>query len=277
MPENNDNLNGIAETLLFTLYIRGIESQRADAILKDRKAEELVKQMEKSFSRIKKMKMAEHDKVSIILRNREFDRLAKDFLSRYPDALVIHIGCGLDARFERVDNGTVEWFDLDVPEVINLRKKLIGAERKRYHLLSFSVFDSEWLNIVHAYRNRPFLFLAEGVFMYFEEGQIKAFVLSITERFPGSELVFDGLSPFVVRANNRKIARTKLSARYHWALQRGKYLESWNSNIHLLEEWRIFDQYEHRLANIRWMRFIPLFAKAIGIFHYKLGKRADKI
>jgi O-methyltransferase involved in polyketide biosynthesis len=277
MPENINNLDGVAETLLFPLYIRGIESQRADAILKDRKAEELVRQMENSFSRIRKMKLDEHDKVTIILRNREFDRFTKDFLIKYPDAVVIHIGCGLDSRFERVDNGTVEWFDLDVPEVIELRKNFIGDEKKRYHFLPFSVFDNKWLNILSVYRNRPLLFLAEGVFMYFEEVQIKSLVLSIIGHFPGSELVFDGFSPIIVWANNRRIARTKLSARYRWALKRGKYLESWNGNIRLLEEWRIFDRYEPRLANIRWMRFIPLFAKAIGIYHYKLGNRADKI
>jgi O-methyltransferase involved in polyketide biosynthesis len=116
-----ENLNNVAETLLITLYIRAIESQRPDALIKDEKAVALVRQMNYDFSRIKQIKMDEDDQVALILRNREFDRYVRDFLSRNPEGLVVHIGCGLDARFERVDNGQVEWYDLDLPEVIELR------------------------------------------------------------------------------------------------------------------------------------------------------------
>ena len=95
------DLGGVAETLLIPLYIRAMESQRPDALLKDEKAVALVTQMDAAFSHIKKIKMDEDDKVAIILRNRECDRHARDFLARYPEAIVVHIGCGLDARFDR--------------------------------------------------------------------------------------------------------------------------------------------------------------------------------
>jgi O-methyltransferase involved in polyketide biosynthesis len=263
-------LNGVAETLLITLYIRGMESQRSDALIRDAKAEELVTRMAKGFDRIRQLKIDESDKATIILRNREFDRLTKNFLSRHPDAVVVHIGCGLDSRFERVDNGTAEWFDLDLPEVIDLRKKLLGNEKERYHFLPFSAFDTRWLKLVAPLRPRPFLFLAEGVFMYFPGEQVKSLLLDLLEHFPGAELAFDGFSPFVVWANNRRMARTKLGARYHWACKNGKALESWG-DIHQLGEWRIFDRPEPRLAKIRRLRFIPLVAKAIGIYRYRLG------
>jgi O-methyltransferase involved in polyketide biosynthesis len=264
------DLDGVAETLFIPLYIRGMESERPDALLKDARAEALVKRMANSFANIRRLKIDEHDKVTIILRNREFDRLASDYLSRHPDAVVVHIGCGLDSRFERVDNGSVEWFDLDLPEVIDLRKKLLGNERGRYHLLPFSAFDFQWLKIVAPLRPRPFLFLAEGVFMYFDEATVKSLVMNLVKHFPASELAFDGFSPFVVWANNRRIARTGLGARYAWACKKGKKLESWG-DIRQLGEWRIFDHFEPRLAKIRRWRFIPIVAKAIGIYRYRLG------
>ena len=121
-------LDGVAETLLITLYIRALESQRPDALIKDDKAVALVTQIGYDFSRFKQIRMDEDDKVSIVLRNREFDRQVRDFLSRHSDAVVVHIGCGLDSRFERVDNGRVEWYDLDLPEVIELRQQLLGSE-----------------------------------------------------------------------------------------------------------------------------------------------------
>ena len=268
----NQNLSGVAETLLLPLYIRAMESQRPDALIKDDKAVALIKKLNPDSSWIKKMRVDEDDKVGLVLRNREFDRCARDFLARYPGAVVVHIGCCLDSRFERVDNGKVEWYDLDLPEVIELRWKLIGDEGARYQFLSFSVFDSAWLNTVSVHRQRPFLFLAEGVLMYFEEAQVKSLFLTLRDHFPGAELVCDAFSPYMVWLNNLRIARTKIGARYHWGLKRGKDVEKWGNGIYLLDEWFYFSRPEPRLAHARWIRYIPPLAKASGIFHYRLGK-----
>ena len=135
-------LLGVAETLLLTLYIRAMESQRPDALIRDEKAAALVRQLDYDFARVAQVKMDDGDRVTVLLRNREFDRQARDFLARCPQAAVVHFGCGLDSRFERVDNGQVECYDLDLPEVIELRRKFISAERGRYYLLGYSAFDA---------------------------------------------------------------------------------------------------------------------------------------
>ncbi len=268
------SLSDAAETLLITLYIRAMESQRPDALIKDEKAVALVTQMDYDFSRIKQIKMDEDDKVGLVLRNREFDRYARDFLARCPEAVVAHIGCGLDSRFERVDNGQVEWYDLDLPQVIDLRRKFVGGEGPRYHLLGCSAFDRAWLDTMSKHHPRPFLFLAEGVLMYFEEAQVKSLVLTMQEHFPGAELVFDAFSPYMVWANNLRLSLTKFGARYGWGLKRGKDLESWGAGICLLDEWFPFSRPEPRLSHVQWMRHIPLFARVMGIFHYRLGRPA---
>lgn len=276
MNEATDKaLSGVAETLLLPLYIRAMESQRPDALIKDDKAVALIKKLNPDSSWITKMGVDENDKVGLVLRNREFDRYARDFLARHPESVVIHIGCGLDSRFERVDNGTVEWYDLDLPEVIELRRKLIGGEGARYHLLSCSVFDSTWLNVVSVHRQRPFLFLAEGVLMYFEEAQVKWLFMTVRDHFPGAEFVCDAYSPYMVWLSNLRIARTKIGARYHWKLKRGQDVEKWGNDICLLDEWFYFSRPEPRLAHARWIRYIPPLAKASGIFHYQLGKMVE--
>jgi len=275
MSENLlQSLSDVAETLLIPLYIRAIESQRPDALIKDKKAVALVRRMEYDFSRIKQDRIAEETRVAIVLRNRAFDRHAQDFLRRNPEAVVLHIGCGLDSRFERVDNGEVEWYDLDLPEVIALHRKLIGGEGERYHLLAGSVLNSAWVNAITSH-HRPFLFLAEGVLMYFEEAQVKTLVLTLRECFPGAELVFDAFSPFFSWANNLRVSRSKVGALSHWALKHAKDLESWGDGICLLDEWFPFLCPEPRLGKARWVRHIPLLAKTMGVFHYKLGKTAS--
>jgi methyltransferase (TIGR00027 family) len=266
------NLDGVAETLLATLYIRAMESQRPDALIKDDRAVALVTKMGSAFNRIRQIKMDEDDKVTIILRNLEFDRYVRDFLTRHPQAVVVHIGCGLDSRFERVDNGRVEWYDLDLPEVIEVRRELFGGEMARYHMLAYSAFESSWLEKVGDHSQRAFLFIAEGVLMYFSEARVKSLVFMLQEHFSGSELIFDAFSPFIVRMNNLRMSITKMEARYHWGLRHGKDLERWNNGIQLLDEWFPFDHPHPRLARIQWVRNIPFLARVIGIYHYRLGK-----
>ncbi len=152
------DLTGISETLLITLYIRALESERPDALLEDEQAVALFNKIGDDglydFGRITSLHLSEENKLVIILRNREFDRYARDFLARHPDAVVVHIRCGLDTRFERVAerNGRMEWYDLDIPEVIDLRCKLIGEEAGRHHLLGCSVLETEWLGRVSVHR-----------------------------------------------------------------------------------------------------------------------------
>lgn len=99
------SLSDVVETALVPLYVRAIELQRPDALFKDGKAVELVEEMGYDFSRIKQAQLNEETRLALVLRTREFDRKAQDFLMRCPEGVVIHIGCGLDKRFERMDNG----------------------------------------------------------------------------------------------------------------------------------------------------------------------------
>jgi O-methyltransferase involved in polyketide biosynthesis len=271
----DQTLSGVAETLLLPLYNRAMESQRPDAMLKDEKAVELVTQMRLDFSRVRQIPMPELLKVMRIIFTREMDRYARDFVSRHPQAVVVHIGCGLDTRFERVDNGRVEWYDLDVPDVIDLRRKLIGDEAGRYHLLGCSVLEDAWLEAVKVHSPRPFLFLAETVFVYFTEAQVKSLVLTLRDHFPGTELVFDGWRPFEVWVGNRyfSLSNSQFAGLMRWGFWRGQEIEGWGDGIHLLDEWGFFDQPEPRMDPFRWMAPIFRLFKPMRIFHFQLGKR----
>lgn len=207
----------------------------------------------------------------LILKSREFDRFTQDFLGRHPGAVVVHIGCGLDTRFERVDNGQVEWYDLDLPEVIDLRRELIGSEAGRYHLLSGSVLEDAWLEAVEAHRQCPFLFLAEGVFMNFTEAQVKSVVLRLKEHFPTAELAFDAYSLFMRLAHNPRVIRKRVGAHLNWDLKHSQDLEGWGVGIRLLDE-RFpfqFPEVDQRRA-LRVRLFSPLVARGIGVFRYRV-------
>ncbi len=268
-------LSGVAETLLIPLYTRAMESQRPDALIQDQKAVELVNLTPADFEQVRQIPMNELLKVMRLIFTREFDRCVRDFLSRNPEAVVVHIGCGLDSRFERVDNGQVEWFDLDLPEVINLRRTFFGDESERYQLLGCSVLENTWLEAVNHRQNvchRPCLFLAETVLVYFTEAQVRSLLLRLCDQFPGAELVFDGWRPFEVWLGNRYLSDSPFAGLMRWGFWRGREIESWGDNIRLLDSWGFFDQPEPRLDAFRWMA--PLFRlfKPMRIFHFRLGE-----
>lgn len=269
MPEKIlQSLEGVSETLLMTLYVRARESQRPNGMIHDEEAVEMVNRIAGDFSRLR---MQRHDEIAVIMRMKKFDSHVRNFLQRNPDGAAVHIGCGLDTRFERVDNGRVEWFDLDMPEVMALRQKLINNENERYHALAASVFEDRWLQEASRYKPRPFMFLAEGVFPYFEETQIKSLFLKLRDHFPGSELVCDAHTPFVIWADNMHLALAGVKARLHWKLKNPRDVEGWGDGICLLDEWNYFEEDEPRLKTFRWVRLIPRLAKSSGIFHYRLG------
>lgn len=280
MSEATDqNLSSVPATSLITLYIRAIESQRPDALLKDERAEALVGQLDQESLRKTLPLTEDSTRLVMILKTKEFDRFAQDFLARHPDAVVVHIGCGLDARFERVAEASqAEWYDLDLPEVIELRRRLVGAERGRHHLLACSVFDSGWLSEVGAHRPRPFLFLAEGVFMYFDKAQVKSLVLALHEHFPGAELVFDAYSPFLMWSHNLRVTRKRIGAHLHWALKHPQDLQGWSDpstslrtgGIRLLDESYPFQSPEPRIRRALKIRLVPFLAKGMGVFRYQL-------
>jgi O-methyltransferase involved in polyketide biosynthesis len=265
------NLSGVSDSLFLPLYIRAHESQRPDAILRDEWAVEVVQKLKLDAAHFEHAQLSEEVQVSVLLRNRQFDRITRNYLSHHPDSVVVYLGCGLDTRFERVDNGQVEWYDLDLPEVIQWRRELNGGESCRYEMLACSALDHTWMEVVSKHHPHSFLFLAEGLFMFFEEAQVKKLVLELKDRFHASELVFDAFSPFYVWGKNRRVTRTKVGTVAHWSLKQGKDLEKWSEGIRLLNEWYPFLCPEPRLAHIRWVRFVPLLSKTTGIFHYQLG------
>src|SRR4030042_145259 len=187
-------LNGIgdiASTSFVTLYCHAIETSSDDPVLSDLKSLEITTELNKTLS------LSEHtlDRilvagtldarlvVHIALRAKKYDDYARDFLQKFPEGVIVNIGCGLDSRFLRIDNGKVIFYDLDLPEIIGIRKGFF-EETERYHLISSSVLDFDWMAVVR-HPNGPFLVMADGVFMYLEGRDVRMLVLKLQETFPG--------------------------------------------------------------------------------------------
>jgi O-methyltransferase involved in polyketide biosynthesis len=268
---NIGDLSDVSETLLIPLYLRAAESKRPDALLKDEKAIELINQIDYDFSGFKGLSF---DQVTILMRARELDRCARVFLAQHPGAVVVDMGCGLDTRFYRVGDQMVQWYDLDLPEVISLRRRLL-PETPRCQFIASSVLDLRWMDLVAAEEGQPTLLLAEGVFPYLEETDVKRLVLALKARFPGAELAFDALSPFAAWVHNLHPALKKAAACFRWSLRDDRALEEWSTEIRLLGVWHYFDEPEPRLGWSKLLRFFPPIGKGARILRYRLGEPGE--
>ena len=106
-----------------------------------------------------------------VLRARMFDRYAESFLQEYPHGTVVELGCGLDTRFERLNNGEVRWFDLDLPNVIALRQRFFDDTPRRT-MIAASLLDSAWMDQVED-AGGPWMFIAEAVLIYFDAPEVR--------------------------------------------------------------------------------------------------------
>jgi O-methyltransferase involved in polyketide biosynthesis len=173
--------------------------------------------------------------VLICQRAKKLDAVARAFLAEHGNGVILHLGCGLDSRFWRVDDGQVEWYDLDMPPVIELRRQFY-AEQERYHLLASSVTDLDWTNAV-ATVNRPVLIVAEGLLMYLDEANVKRLFLRLREVFPGCRLIADVFSRMTARSAAKHPSLKQTGASLGWGIDEPRELESWAPGIRLLEEW----------------------------------------
>ncbi len=278
-------IGDVASTSFITLYCHAFETLSVNPILSDPKSVEIMTALNKTFSRsgdtlVKALVTGALDRrlvVHIAIRAKKYDEYARDFLEKYPEGVIVNIGCGLDSRFLRVDNGKAIFYDLDLPEIIRIRKDFF-EETERYHLIASSVLDGDWMAVVRQHRG-PFLFMAEGVFMYLEARDVRLLVLKLQETFPGSELVCEVVNAFWLRPPLKKILDYKLRKQVHLGkdatfrsgLSDGREMELWHTGLQFLDEWSYFDSDEKKLGWLKLFRHIGFIRKTQWTVHYRLN------
>jgi O-methyltransferase involved in polyketide biosynthesis len=265
-------LGTVQETLLITLWARAVEAKQAKPIIRDPKSVEIIQQLDYDFSKLAK---AKNSQLGVCLRGVVFDRWVESFLAKNPEAIFVEIGSGLNTRFERVDNGKVTWFDLDLPDSIELKKQFF-QESDRRKFIATSILDNDWIELVKAAGNKPIMFAAEGVFMYLKEEQIKQIFATIDRHFPNAYLAFDSMGAAMQKNSNKYDAVKHFDAKFVWAIEDVKEIENWNSNYRVVEVVRFnsfFKQYFWRmgLLNIILFSLIPAIANSYRLSLFQLG------
>ncbi|UCC64105.1 MAG: class I SAM-dependent methyltransferase [Anaerolineae bacterium] len=216
------------ETLLIPLYAK---AQPGNPLFFDPKARDILSQVDYDFTQLR---VPYKTVILICQRAKKLDEAARAFLAEHPSGVVLHLGCGLDSRFWRVDDGIVEWYDLDMPPVVELRQQFYPAS-ERYHLIASSVTDLEWVETVIA-AGRPVLAIAEGLLMYLGEEDVRRLLLRLQEAFPGCRLIADVFSRLTARSATRHASLKHTGATLGWGVDDPHEIEDWSPGIRLLEE-----------------------------------------
>ncbi len=216
-------------TNLCTLYLRAYESGSAAPILGDTAAAEAVDRIEYDWARMRRAMQPGSNQYLVAMRAKQLDDWSAGFLRRHPNAVVLHLGCGMDTRAFRLHQPkTVQWFDVDQPDVIALRRKLYD-DGDGYRMIGSSVTDAAWLDDVPT--DRPTLMVAEGLVMYLTEPQVRTLLHGITDRFGSGELAFDTASPMGPRLS--KIFTKGITK---WGIRDARDLEQWDPRLRLVEQ-----------------------------------------
>jgi O-methyltransferase involved in polyketide biosynthesis len=265
MEKQKIRLTKEKETLLVPLYSKAFESQQAHPIIVDPKAEEILQAIEYDFA---DLRIPKQTLITLAMRAKKLDSYVRDYLGRTENPLVLHLGCGLDSRVLRVGAQKGEWYDLDYPDVIELRKEFFN-ETNHYHMIASSVTDHTWLNQVR--ENNPACIIAEGLLMYLHEDEVRQLFVDLQEHLPSSEVAFDAYSRLTARSVNNHPSIKKTGARIHWGIDNAEQIATWGKGIRLIEEWYFTDSEDIPVLGLR----DQLLFRMMGLFG--AAKKAHRI
>ncbi|KAJ6008411.1 S-adenosyl-L-methionine-dependent methyltransferase [Penicillium herquei] len=229
------NLTGVARTCLLTLIAREYDNTLPKPILGDPYAKDVLEKLS-----VPAIPMIDFQKRSIVLRTYQFDLWTSAFLQKNPNATVLHLACGFDSRMQRVKWGdNTRWIDIDLPEVIHLRKKTqpISLPDRDYSLLGVDVLEENWMHDLGDISG-PVLVIMEGLLPYFREEDMNRLLQRICQTFPRGEMLFEGIGSAAIEFFNRSgwmNSVTDMRAKFQSSLDDPMVLEDLDPHLKLVE------------------------------------------
>ena len=229
------SVTGVPETMIQTLYARAKESEKDNPMIKDDIAVEIVGKLDYDFSK------AENDKTmgsGVIARTIVLDDMVEQYLNEHPDTIVVNIGCGLDTRCYRMKGKYSLWYNLDLPETIDIRSRFLEEKGPIYQIAKSAMDASYTDEIVCDGEN--VLVVIEGLSMYLSEEDVLQMFSIIEKNFPEVTVMVETMSPFVVRHIKEKSIEGS-NAKFTWGVKNGKLLQqlvpafSYKQEVSLIE------------------------------------------
>lgn len=262
-------LSGAQQTLLITLYAKALDNRSNHSILHDKKADEIVRSIDFDFDRAQGF----GSKNILVVRAKQFDEWVNEFIKSNPNGIVLNLGCGLDARVARIKpSPTVDWFDLDFPEVIEERRKFF-PDGDGYHMIKSSMTEPGWIESIP--KNRPTIVVADGVLEYLTEDEVRILFNRITSHFPSGQVAFDVMSSAAMKRGKKRLKDTMPGVEHKWAVDNIQNVDELDPKLKRIDVFSIFgskyvvrlpmkERFIYRLASL-----VPNFKNMIRLVRYE--------
>ena len=226
--------NTVQETLIIPLFARKVCSELYPNLYRDETSIRLIDEIDYDFSEAERKSrslMQRFGALEVAMRQNDLAWEARDYLKSHPTAAVVNLGCGLDSTGRACDNGSCKIYNLDFPDVIDVRNELLPAGEREENI-PCNLNDTAWFSQIDA--SGGAVFFASGVFYYFLTEQVKALVQAMAGAFPGSVLVFDAANRTAVKMIAKtwlKSAKIKDVGAYFAVSDAPKEIGAWDSRL----------------------------------------------
>lgn len=228
-------MNNVNKTLYIPLYGKAYVSQKG-IILQDTKAEEI---WNKEGFALKGKAKSKWLAYNMGMRSAVFDKWLKEKMQEEKEAVILHVGCGMDSRVERVGTQGHLWYDVDFPEVIDERRKYY-KETKEYHMLESDARENVWIQTLP--KDKKAIVVMEGVSMYFEPSELKQLLRNLSEHFTEIKLMLDCYTVFGAKASKYKNPINEVGVTLVHGIDNAKELED-NTGLRFVKEHELTPDY----------------------------------
>lgn len=270
------DLKHVSETLWIPLFGKAIETKRKDAHIRDDKALDIANKAVELNPELGKWwkALSRESQGLMIWRLLEIDAFVKEYIESTPEPVVVNLGAGLCTRYERMKshNPNLKWIEIDLPPVKKAWENF-NTETDHHEYWTDNIFENEWLEKVQSIKSEDVLFVAEGLFMYFSQDQVKGIIERISKYIKGAHIIMEVYSKFALLRPHPDVLRTGAKKFDNpWGVYTGKDFEKWSDNIvHHKDSY--FLKHEKALRRVplshRFGSIIPFIAKAGKIVYIK--------
>ncbi len=260
-------LTDVSKTAFLTLRSHVIESQKKNPIIHDSMAAYCLEKLISLSSDEEKTLLVNRKLPSLLTRHiairaRKYDIIVNEFISKNSPCTVINLGCGFDTRYWRINNKECKYFDLDLPELIEIKKEIL-KEHLLYELIGCSVLDASWIDTVTSKGNRNILLIAEGLFMYLPKNDVIKLFKIISDKIFHSQIILEVVTERYTKGIMKKVVTRKMKRQlgveagssYDFGINKGNELESYGNGIKVIDEWSYFEDPDSRLKVLKYLGF----------------------
>lgn len=278
-----NHLDRVSETALYTLRARVIEARKVNPLLKDPVGIRLFEGIcsllpGEKRERIMEAQLPRTLVNHLCLRARQYDRYTREFKETNERYLVVSLGSGFDTRYWRISNNIWNYLELDLPGVMRLKEQVLG-EAITYPVIPVSVLDHRWLEKVRSLQTRHVLFLAEGLFMYLPQKEVRAIFRILSDTFTKSQMVFEVVHARYTRGIWKKMVESKMRRRlgsgagsdYQFGVRDVREVEEYGENIRVVDEWSYFQDRDIHPKILRLFRHFRFLSRTQWTIRIAIG------